>query len=122
MLTNEQIQDLKNRLYEMKTEAEKELDNHKGYESSEGGPEDSVGELSELDNHPGEVGTENFEQSKDYTLNIHAREQLEEINAALDRIENGKYGYSEKSGKPIPYERLQAMPTARYLVEEQENA
>ncbi|MFB1098319.1 TraR/DksA C4-type zinc finger protein [Terribacillus sp. JSM ZJ617] len=38
---------------------------------------------------------------------------------ALDRIEEGTYGVSEKSGEPIPEERLKAEPTARLLVEEQ---
>ncbi|MFC0523925.1 hypothetical protein ACFFGV_10180 [Pontibacillus salicampi] len=121
MLSDKQIATLKQRLQEMKTSVEKELHNHKGYENGEGYPENSVGELSDVDNHPGDLGTEKFERDKDYTLNEHAQGQLAEINAAFRRIENGTYGYSEHSGKPIPYERLEAMPTARYLVEEQED-
>lgn len=120
MLTEEQRNELKERLEEMKTEAYKELNNHDGYRNTEGYPNNSVGELSSVDNHPGDLGTEKFERDKDYTLNEHAEEQLEEIEAALKRLESGKYGLSEKSGKPIPFERLQAMPTARYLVEEEE--
>ncbi len=46
-------------------------------------------------------------------------ERLEVIGRALQRIENGSYGISEVSGKPIPVERLQAMPTATTLVGEQ---
>lgn len=120
MLTDAQINELKNQLEEMKDEAYKELNNHDGYRNTEGYPNNSVGELSSVDNHPGDLGTEKFEREKDYTLNEHAKEQIQEIEAALGRIEKGTYGYSEKSGKPIPYERLKAMPTARYLVEEQE--
>jgi DnaK suppressor protein len=49
-----------------------------------------------------------------------ARHELAEVNAALERIENGTYGVSDVSGKPIPDERLQAVPHARRLADEQE--
>jgi len=120
MLTDVQIKELKTQLEEMKEEAYKEFNNHDGYRNIEGDHNNSVGELSSVDNHPGDLGTEKFEREKDYTLNEHAKEQLHEIEAALERIEKGTYGYSEQSGEPIPYERLKAMPTARYLIEEQE--
>lgn len=46
-------------------------------------------------------------------------DKLERINHALARIEEGTYGLSERSGKPIPVERLEALPTATTLVEEE---
>jgi len=42
--------------------------------------------------------------------------ELAEINAALGRITSGLYGVCEKSGQPIPLERLRAEPTARTVV------
>lgn len=48
------------------------------------------------------------------------REKLMEIEDALERIEKKTYGISEKSQKPIPEERLEAMPTARFLVDEEQ--
>lgn len=45
-------------------------------------------------------------------------DRLDEIDKALRRIEAGTYGISEVSGKPIPIERLKAMPTATTLVGE----
>ena len=45
--------------------------------------------------------------------------RLRLIEAALARIENGKYGMCLKSGKPIPAERLEAIPYALYRIEEQ---
>lgn len=45
--------------------------------------------------------------------------RLRLIEAALARIENGKYGICLKSGKPIPKERLEAIPYALYRIEEQ---
>jgi RNA polymerase-binding transcription factor DksA len=50
------------------------------------------------------------------------RDQLEEVDAALQRVEDGTYGVSEVSGEPIPDERLRAVPWARRLVDEQELA
>ena len=45
--------------------------------------------------------------------------KLRLIESALTRIENGKYGICLKSGKPIPHERLEAIPYALYRVEYQ---
>jgi DnaK suppressor protein len=46
-------------------------------------------------------------------------ETLARIERALQRIEEGTYGLSEVSGKPIPIERLEAVPYATTLVDEQ---
>ena len=46
------------------------------------------------------------------------RGTLAQISRALDRIDNGTYGVSEFSGKPIPKARLEAVPYATTLVEE----
>jgi DnaK suppressor protein len=47
-----------------------------------------------------------------------ARDELAQVEKALARIEAGTYGTSEVSGKPIPRERLEALPTATTLVDE----
>jgi DnaK suppressor protein len=39
---------------------------------------------------------------------------LREIDRALGKMDAGTYGVSEKTGAPIPYERLAAVPWARY--------
>jgi DnaK suppressor protein len=46
------------------------------------------------------------------------RHNLKQVEQALERIEKGTYGLSEISGKPIPLERLEALPWAACLVEE----
>src|ERR1700674_5532128 len=46
------------------------------------------------------------------------RVTLARIQRALDRIDDGTYGVSEFSGKPIPKGRLEAVPSATTLVEE----
>lgn len=43
--------------------------------------------------------------------------EMAEIDAALGRIQSGTYGICEKTGSPIPVERLTANPSARTLVD-----
>ena len=45
-------------------------------------------------------------------------ETVREIDAALLRLENGRYGFSETSGEPISYERLKLIPWARQGIED----
>jgi RNA polymerase-binding protein DksA len=47
-------------------------------------------------------------------------EKLRLIEAALERMKMGTYGICEKTGLPIPLERLRQIPWARYRVEVQE--
>lgn len=75
-----------------------------------------TGELSHVDNHPADEGTEMFDREKDMAIHHHWKQHLKEIDHALEKIEQGKYGICEKTGKNIPYERLSAQPTARFLV------
>jgi DnaK suppressor protein len=46
-------------------------------------------------------------------------ERLSRVLRALDKIDDGTYGFSDVSGKPIPEERLAAMPEAINTVQEQ---
>jgi DnaK suppressor protein len=46
--------------------------------------------------------------------------RLERTERALQKIEDGTYGYSDESGAPIPIDRLEAMPEAIYTVSEQQ--
>ena len=58
---------------------------------------------------------------RDYLLGMTSTEQdtLIEVDAAIQRIELGTYGVCEATGKPIPAERLAAVPWTRYTVEAQ---
>ena len=44
------------------------------------------------------------------------RETLDEVEAALERLEDGNYGLCEVCGKPIGAARLEAMPAARLCI------
>lgn len=45
-----------------------------------------------------------------------AREAVVEIRHALERIDTGTYGRCEACGLPVPFERLEAVPSARLCV------
>lgn len=106
MITEQQIQTLKNELLEEKERLEKNLKET----DLRGSERDSVGELSMYDNHPGDMGTELFERQKDIALNNHADEELSKVEKALSAIDNGTYGVCEECGEPISLERLEAVP------------
>ncbi len=69
--------------------------------------------------HSGDAGSDSYD--REFALSILSKEQdaLYEIDEALSRIEHGKYGICEISGKLIKKERLEAIPFARLTVEEQ---
>ena len=48
------------------------------------------------------------------------RKLIAKIDAALQRIENGAYGYCEETGEPISLKRLEARPIATLSIEAQE--
>lgn len=49
-----------------------------------------------------------------------ARKLIAKIDAALERIEDGSYGYCEETNEPISLRRLEARPIATLSIEAQE--
>lgn len=76
-------------------------------------------ELSDVDQHPAEVGTEVADLSRDLGLRADLRQRVEENRAALERLEAGRYGVCERCGRPIGDERLRAVPSTRYCVDDE---
>ncbi len=66
----------------------------------------------------GQGDTMVVERERDLALSAQARQMVADIDEALLRMDAGTYGYSVVSGKPIPRERLEAIPWASVLVEE----
>jgi DnaK suppressor protein len=60
------------------------------------------------------------ETAVDDALARRLRAQLEAVERAEKRLEDGTYGFSAESGEPIPRERLEAIPWAERTTEEQE--
>ena len=60
-----------------------------------------------------------YDRESDIDDNDLDRSTLVQIDRALRRLDEGTYGVSEVSGKPIPVERLEAVPYATTLIDEQ---
>jgi RNA polymerase-binding transcription factor DksA len=78
------------------------------------------GEMGDVqfDDEGGEGDTMVVQRDLDRVLSTQARQTILEIDAALAKIEEGTYGYSEVSGMPIPRERLEAIPETTVLAAE----
>lgn len=81
--------------------------------------QEAFSELSVLDQHPADMGTETFERQKDMSILQQVEAELADVERALDRVEAGTYGTCEACGKPIGQARLKAKPAARFCVEDQ---
>ena len=73
------------------------------------GSDDGINDIEDL------ASLKNISQ-KDNTILEQQENELKETLRALAKIKNGTYGVCEKSAKPIPVERLEVMPAARYIV------
>lgn len=78
---------------------------------------DATGNLSTMPIHMADLGSDTFEQDFALGLMNSERKIVEEIIAALKRINDGTYGICEGTGKPVPKARLEASPWARYCIE-----
>ena len=78
-------------------------------------------ELSGLDQHPADDADRLQGDEVDAALAQQQREELEAVERAEQRLEEGKYGLSIESGEPIPAPRLEAIPWAERTAEEQEH-
>lgn len=113
------IQHLKEKLLREKKELEDWLDSGERFGLADSQREQS-GELSMVDNHPGDTATEIYERAKDIALLERREHRLEQVMLALASMETGTYGLCAVCGSEIPYERLDAVPSTPYCIEHAE--
>lgn len=118
-MENTNIEKFKTRLIAEKEKLETELqtvgrinpDNPKDWEADAGDAND------QRDTDPNEKA-DNIEDYENRTAILKQLEtQLLDVNDALSKIENGKYGICEDGGEEISQERLDANPSARTCIE-----
>ena len=117
-MTDEQLKSLKAQLEQMKETLIQKQQNTRIVEPGE----------EVLSNHPAENASDLTEQTMELTLEGERDDELRLVQAALNRIERGTYGKCVVGGEPIPFERLEALPTvdtcvahAEQLTEQQKN-
>ena len=79
---------------------------------------DDAGEPADEEN-PDDLASDLYQDEFDEGLADDLREELAAVERAEGRLVDGTYGLSIESGKPIPDERLEAVPTAERTVEEE---
>jgi YteA family regulatory protein len=102
-MTEEQLKQLEKQLLEQKKSLEERVEHNEEFERTE---------LSNYDNHPADNATDLFDQERGMALNQFKEGELEETYEALAAIQEGTYGKCAVCGKEIPFERLEALPTA----------
>jgi DnaK suppressor protein len=80
-----------------------------GKESDEGGTQDSADKAST-----------SYTKEFLYSLSNTERNVLQQVEHALERIEEGEFGVCDECGEPIQKKRLEAVPWARYCLACQE--
>jgi DnaK suppressor protein len=87
------------------------------------GSSETLKQLKEEDNRLADMSDwASFETERSFQLRARDRERklLSKIAAAIQRIEDGSYGYCEESQEPIGLQRLEARPIATLSIEAQE--
>ncbi|HYH49469.1 MAG TPA: TraR/DksA C4-type zinc finger protein [Acidimicrobiia bacterium] len=92
---------------------ERETETGIGSESETG----SISELSSLDQHQGDTGTETFEREKDFSILEQLEAEIGDLDAALRKIDEGTYGTCEVCSKEIDPARLEAVPGTRTCID-----
>lgn len=89
--------------------------------------EQIVGDVKQSYESSQEMGQDGTQDIGDEAANIYNKQillsineterlRLQEVDEALDRIENGTYGICEECGGPISLRRLEVRPVAKYCV------
>src|SRR5688572_996402 len=115
-LTDKQLQKLKQQLLDRQRLLVEEVSEQRS-QAAEEGTEEAMGGV-------GDAGDESVARmATDLHLQEAGRdlEELHDIEAALQRIEDGSYGDCEQCGSEIGYPRLEAQPTATRDIECQSN-
>lgn len=109
-LTDEQMEYFKAKLVNWKNELLRESDETRGALAEERNVEaDSIDTACNIINQTIELRTKD-----------RIRKLIKKIEEALQRVEDGSYGYCEETGRPIGVKRLEARPVATLCIESQE--
>jgi len=63
-----------------------------------------------------DTGTKTFEREQEISLANNILERINQVERAVERLDEGSYGWCERCGNAIPVERLAAFPSATLCV------
>ena len=104
-LTATELKEIKKHLLKLNDEATERLKNKKDMDM----PEAEVGD-------PIDDATRSLDKEILFELSGNAHNTIEQIEAALRKMDKGIYGLCEYCRQPIPKKRIKALPFARYCI------
>ena len=116
-MTKKMIAHFEKRLMEERRRVLKELGNHE--ETFVNTPQSADGDLSSYSFHMADQGTDAMEREKAFLFASKEGRFLWHIDQALRRLYKSPetFGKCHSCGKDIPFERLDALPNARYCID-----
>ncbi len=76
-----------------------------------------IDEISRCDiKDEGDFAAASMDSGRDYQIYLKQKQELKEIEEALKKIEEGRYGICEMCDEPISEERLKIKPHAKYCI------
>ncbi len=111
--TKQELNDYKEKLLNLKDDVLEQI-RDLSQETLMKSQKDMSGDISGYGIHMADVATDNYE--RDFNLNLVSNERkiVLEIDEALQRIEEGTYGFCFMCNKPIAKTRLKAIPYAKH--------
>jgi len=82
--------------------------------------DDQRGVVADHESEDGDIAEQMIEQESARRVGAFDAALLADVERALKKIEDGRYGMSEGTGKPIPLARLEVVPWARRTADEED--
>jgi DnaK suppressor protein len=115
MTTTLDLQKFRTLLEQQRTELQDELARLQAETADANEDEEGMG----VSNHPADDATDTFTRERNIAVSGDLDQELEDVERALQRIEDGTYGKCAVDGEPISVERLEARPAATMCIEHQ---
>lgn len=109
------LQYFKELLLEKRREAEEQKEQIENNISNLNEADDA--DQSSISHHMGDFGSDTEEKQMNYQFLERTRKFINQLNEALQRIDDGTYGICKATGKPISKGRLEAVPHTRYSID-----
>jgi DnaK suppressor protein len=109
------IETFRTLLEQQRTELQAELAQLQEEDATQNQDEQGFG----VSNHPADDATDLFTHERNIAVGNDLEQELQDVERALQRIEEGTYGLCEVDGAPISVERLEARPAATLCIEHQ---
>lgn len=75
--------------------------------------------LAGQDQHPADFGTEVFEREKERSILERLQSEFRDLDRAVQKLDEGTYGWCEACGREISPDRLEARPGARFCIDDE---